>query len=77
MQVEKIIKLENVDLVSLLGYNDSNLKSLEDRFTTNITVRGDVVYVQGVSEEVEAVDKVFKEMIFVLNTTGKLLPKDI
>ncbi len=77
MQVEKIIKLENVDLVSLLGFNDSNLKPIEDRFTTNITVRGDVVYVQGVIEEVEAVEKIFKEMIFVLNTTGKLLPKDI
>jgi phosphate starvation-inducible PhoH-like protein len=77
MQVEKIIKLESVDLISLLGFNDANLKPIEDRFNTNITVRGDVVYVQGVIEEVEAVEKVFKEMVFVVNTTGKLLAKDV
>jgi phosphate starvation-inducible protein PhoH and related proteins len=77
MQVEKIIKLEDVDLVSLIGFNDTNIKPLEDHFTANITIRGDVVYVQGVLEEVEAVEKVFKEMIFVLNTTGKLQTKDV
>lgn len=77
MQVEKILKLESVDLISLLGFNDSNLKLIEDRFNTNITVRGDVVYVQGVIEEVEAVEKVFKEMVFVVNTTGKLIAKDV
>lgn len=77
MQVERIIKLENVDLASLVGSNDSNLKPIEERFTTNITVRGDMVFVQGVGEEVEAVEKVFKEMIFVLNTTSKLNAKDV
>ena len=77
MQVEKIIKLENVDMGSLVGFNDSNLRPIEEHFTSNITLRGDVVYIQGVSEEVEAVEKVFKEMIFVLNTTGKLQAKDV
>lgn len=61
----------------LLGYNDSNLKPINDRFTTNVTVRGDNVILQGVKEEVEAVEKVFKEMIYVLNTSGKLQVKDI
>lgn len=61
----------------LLGYNDSNLKPINDRFTTNVTVRGDNVILHGVKEEVEAVEKVFKEMIYVLNTSGKLQVKDI
>ncbi|MBI1937346.1 MAG: PhoH family protein [Ignavibacteriales bacterium] len=61
----------------LLGYNDSNLKPIESRFTTNITVRGDNVYLQGTTEEVDSVEKIFKEMIFVLNTTGKLNSKDV
>lgn len=76
-QVEKILRLENVDLILLLGYNDSNLKPIESRFTTNITVRGDNVYLQGTTEEVDSVEKIFKEMIFVLNTTGKLNSKDV
>jgi len=40
-------------------------------------VRGDVIYIQGVQEEVDAVEKVIKEMIYVLNTTGKLQPGDV
>ncbi len=76
-QVEKNIKLDNVDLLSFLGINDGNIKPMEERFNTNITIRGDVIYLQGVAEEVEAVEKVVKEMIFVLNTTGRLQTNDV
>jgi phosphate starvation-inducible PhoH-like protein len=76
-QIEKIIKLDNVDLMSFLGFNDVNIKPIEERFTSNITIRGDNVYVQGVPEDVESIDKVIKEMIFVLNTTGKLQSNDV
>ncbi len=66
-----------MDFLPLLGYNDSNLKLIEERFNTSITVRGDNVYIKGVHEEVETVEKVFKEMIYVLNTTGKLQGSDV
>jgi phosphate starvation-inducible PhoH-like protein len=61
----------------LLGYNDSNLKPIQDRFSTNVTVRSDTVIIQGVKDEVESVEKVFREMVYVLNTSGKLQVKDI
>ncbi|MEW6507019.1 MAG: PhoH family protein [Bacteroidota bacterium] len=61
----------------LLGYNDSNLKPINDRFSTNVTVRSDTVIIQGVKDEVESVEKVFREMVYVLNTSGKLQVKDI
>ncbi|MFA3782982.1 PhoH family protein [Melioribacteraceae bacterium 4301-Me] len=64
-------------MVSLLGFNDTNIKPIEERFTANITVRGDTIYLQGVQEEVEAIEKIFKEMVFVLNTSGKLQPNDV
>ena len=60
-----------------MGINDNNIKPIEERFTSNITVRGDNIFIQGVSEEVSAIEKVVKEMIFVLNTTGKLLANDV
>ncbi|MCX6171046.1 MAG: PhoH family protein [Ignavibacteriales bacterium] len=69
--------MENVDLLSFMGVNDNNIKPLEERFTSNVTVRGDNVFVQGVAEEVSAIEKVVKEMIFVLNTTGKLQSNDV
>lgn len=76
-QVEKIVKLENVDFLALLGFNDSNLKLIEERFNTGITVRGENVYIKGVQEEVETVEKIFREMVYVLNTTGKLKENDV
>lgn len=75
--VEKKITLSNVDLASLLGVNDANLNLLEERFNATITVRGDVVSIKGVLEEVEAIEKIFKEMVYVLNTSGKLNANDV
>jgi phosphate starvation-inducible PhoH-like protein len=75
--LEKRLTLENVDMMNLLGFNDTNLKLLEDRFNTSITVRGENVVMKGVPEEVDAVEKVFKEMVYVLNTNGSLRPSDV
>jgi phosphate starvation-inducible PhoH-like protein len=75
--IEKKMTIENTDMLSLLGINDNNLKMLEDRFNSTITVRGDNIIIKGVIEEVEIIEKVFKEMAYVLNTNGKLKPSDI
>lgn len=76
-QIEKIVNLDNVDLLTLLGFNDANLKPIEDRFTSVVTVRGDKVFIKGVDQEVDSLEKVFKEMVYVLNTTGKLERADV
>ncbi|MBK9098287.1 MAG: PhoH family protein [bacterium] len=75
--VEKKIIIENVNMLDLLGFNDSNLRILEDRFNTSITVRGDNVILKGVIEEVELIEKVLKEMAYVLNTSGRLGTSDV
>jgi phosphate starvation-inducible PhoH-like protein len=75
--IEKRIVLENVDLLSLLGSNDSNLKLIEEHFNASITVRGDNVTIKGVEQEIESIEKVFKEMIYVLNTNGSMRTSDV
>ena len=75
--VEKKIIIENVNMLDLLGFNDSNLKVLEDRFNASITVRGDNVFIKGVVEEVELIEKILKEMAYVLNTSGRLDTNDV
>jgi len=74
---EKKITLNGIDMLALLGANDSNLQLLEDRFNSSISVRGDIVNIKGVLEEVELVEKVIKEMGYVLNTSGKLSRNDV
>jgi phosphate starvation-inducible PhoH-like protein len=69
--------LDNVDMLSLLGLNDSNLKLIEDRFNASIIVRGENVVIKGVLEEIETIEKVLKEMVYVLNTNGKLQRNDV
>ncbi|HZW40342.1 MAG TPA: PhoH family protein [Ignavibacteriaceae bacterium] len=75
--IEKKLSFENVNMLSLLGYNDNNLKIVEDRFNATITVRGNNIMIKGVNEEVEAIEKVFKELVYVLNTKGSLETSDI
>ena len=75
--IEKRITLETTDMLSLLGMNDSNLKLIEDRFNASITVRGENVIIKGVTEEVNSIEKVFKEMAYVLNTNGQLKTSDV
>lgn len=74
---EKKITLNNIDMLSLLGVNDNNLHIIEDRFNSTISVRGDIVNIKGVLEEVELVEKVIKEMAYVLNTSGRLNKNDV
>lgn len=75
--VEKKINLENVDMFSLLGMNDQNLQLLEDRFNSKITFRGENVTIKGPADEVETIEKIIKEMVYVLNTNGQLRPSDV
>ena len=76
-EIIKKFSLENTDMLSLLGSNDANLKLIENRFNTTITVRGQEVTVRGVLEEITIVEKIFKEMVFSLNTSGKLTSNDV
>lgn len=74
---EKRLTLDNVDMLSLLGTNDSYLKLIEDRFNASIIVRGENVIIKGVVEEVDVIEKILKEMVYVLNTSSRLERNDI
>lgn len=74
---EKKITLNGIDMLALLGANDANLHTLEDRFNSTISVRGEIVNIKGVLEEVELVEKIIKEMAYVLNTSGRLNRNDV
>ena len=77
MVVEKRIKIEGGDSLGFLGLNDSNLQVLENRFDSNIVVRGGVVSIQGEQEEVEKLEKIFQELMFLLSKNGNLTTNDV
>ena len=69
--------MSGVDAVSLLGINDSNLQIISDRFDANIVVRGDSILIKGEEPEANRVEKVFKELMYVLDRTGVLKTDDV
>lgn len=64
-------------MVRLLGLNDANLQMLESKFDANITVRGDNVTFRGDAQEVDQLEKIFKELIYILNKNGSISPNDV
>jgi phosphate starvation-inducible PhoH-like protein len=69
--------LAGIDAVQLLGFNDANLQMIEDRFDATISVRGDQITLRGQQSDVLKIEKVFKELIYILNKNGNLTPADV
>lgn len=61
----------------MLGVNDSYLDILEQRFDSTITVRGSTLTMRGSAEEVKQLERIFKELIFLLEKNGTLTTNDV
>ena len=75
--VEKKIRLDGVDTFGLLGLNDANLQIIENRFDASIFVRGESMTIRGSQQEVEQLEKILKELIFILHKNGSLTTNDV
>jgi phosphate starvation-inducible protein PhoH and related proteins len=74
--VERKIKVVG-DAVSLFGPNDQYLQLIEQKFDAGISARGDVVTVRGTSQEAQQIERVFKELTFILGKSGSLSKRDV
>jgi phosphate starvation-inducible PhoH-like protein len=74
---ERKIELKSVDKVQLLGFNDAHLQLIEDRLDATITVRGDQITLRGNQQEVTKLERIFKELLYILAKNGNLSPTDV
>ncbi|MDQ1266818.1 MAG: phosphate starvation-inducible protein PhoH [Bacteroidota bacterium] len=74
---EKKINLEDADLLSLFGSNDSYLQLIENRFQTSVSARGNVIILKGEPQEIKIIEQIIKEMIYILKRNGSLNPQDV
>jgi phosphate starvation-inducible PhoH-like protein len=74
---EKKIRITVPDTLGLLGINDANLQLVEQRFESTIVVRGDTITVRGEPAEIEQIERVFKELMFLLTRNGTLTANDV
>ncbi|MCH7611989.1 MAG: PhoH family protein [Candidatus Marinimicrobia bacterium] len=75
--MKKTIELKGVDLQTLLGVADSNIRLLNETFSTKILIRGNDVTLDGDKNDVELVHEIIHEMIQTLTRKGSLTKKDV
>ncbi|HTR82530.1 MAG TPA: PhoH family protein [Bacteroidota bacterium] len=71
------MKIAGVDTFSLLGINDRHLQLIEDRFDADIIVRGENITLRGEPGEVQQIERIFKELTFLLSKNGALTSSDV
>jgi phosphate starvation-inducible PhoH-like protein len=69
--------MDSGDALTLLGINDANLNIVEKRFDASIVVRGDTITLRGDAVEVEQLDRIFKELMFLVTKNGALTTNDV
>jgi phosphate starvation-inducible protein PhoH and related proteins len=74
---ERKIKVEGVDMIRLLGLNDDNLQVLENKFDAKIIVRGNNITLRGEDRQVEQLEKIIKELVYILNKNGTISINDV
>ena len=74
---ERRISLRGVDSLQLLGQGDQHLKEILKNFGTRITVRGHEIILQGQEAELRQLERLFTELILVLNRNDELRHADV
>ncbi len=75
--ISKKINAEGVDILHLIGLNDANLQFIESQFDASVSVRGSHISLRGTQREVDILEKVFRELIYMLSRNGSLTINDI
>ncbi len=75
--IEKRLPLTGIDLINFSGINDENLNLIKDNFDSTIVFRGDTIYLKGEESEIETIEKVLNELIFLQKRHGGIYPRDV
>lgn len=74
---EKKIQLTGADLLDFTGFNDEKLNLIKDNFDGNITLRGDTLHIKAEKDEMEQIDKVISELLFLQKKQGTIKNDDV
>jgi len=75
--LEKKIKFEDVDIQTLVGPNDKFLEMIDRKFTSDIHLRGNNLVLRGPIEEIKLIEKILKELVYILNRNKSLKESDV
>jgi len=64
-------------LLELTGINEENINEIREHFKSAIIVRGESFILKGEEKEVQTLEKIFKELVFLQGRQGKITKDDI
>ena len=76
-EIQKKFSTRGLDQLKLFGTNDSNLKKIENHFNARIIARGSDVIIAGEQQEVQLVERLFAELIKILENNNKISDNDL
>ncbi len=76
-EIKKKIPLHDINQLDLLGYNDSNLKKIQEHFDAKIVVRGGELILIGDETEVALIERLFEELFTILEKNDQISENDI
>jgi phosphate starvation-inducible protein PhoH and related proteins len=74
---ERKITLKEDNLIYIMGHDDKFLQLIENKFHSLITIRGNNVIVKGTPEEIKSIEKIFKELEYLIVRNGVLNLNDV
>lgn len=77
MEIEKRIRIDGTNPVVLFGFNDAHMRVIEERFGASIIARGESILIRGEDVVVDQIEKVLKELVFIVNKTDSLSERDV
>lgn len=75
--IVKRLDISGIDQAVLLGFEDKHLKRIDRTFPAKIVVRGNQVLIEGDSEAVDDVERVFTELILLYNRNQEISDNDL
>lgn len=74
---DKNIVLEDTDLMNFAGVNERNIDLIREKFSSNITLRGENIFLKGEEDEINQLETIIKELILLQKRQGKITEGDV
>ncbi len=75
--MKKTFDISLVDPLSFAGFNDKNIKLLENKFSANIVIRGSEIRLDGKKDEIEIIKIILNNMLSMVEVKGYIDDVDV
>ena len=75
--MKKNIKIKDIDPMIFSGPSDKNLNLLDEHFNSKIVLRGSNLYLEGKKEEIQNIEKVVHDIIYIINKKQNISESEI